>query len=187
MNAVNPPEQAAIEQLDQHLLPTTFAQAMRHFASAVSVVTVEHQGRRSGFTATSVASFCASPPTLLVSTQACSSSAHLLAGSRRFAVNLLAPQDQAVAQRFTGFGGEQGEQRYQQAQWLQASAGGAPLLASSVVALDCCVEETLERHGQLLVFGRVLAIHAPQPPNVQAVQPPLLYWQGQYRQLGEAL
>ena len=187
MNAVNLQEQQAIlagAAQELSMLQASFTAAMRHFASAVSVVTVEHQGQRSGFTATSVSSFCASPPTVLISTKQTSSSAQLLQGAKRFAVNLLAPEHQAIAQRFTGFRGETGEERYAKAQWLEHEDGGAPVLADSLVALDCEADEILERHGHLLIFGRVCAIHAP----AQVVQQsPLIYWQGQYRQLGAVL
>ena len=89
-----------------------------------------------------------------------------------------------IAQRFTGFRGETGEERYAKAQWLEHEDGGAPVLADSLVALDCEVDEILERHGHLLIFGRVCAIHAPAQVVQQA---PLIYWQGQYRQLGAVL
>ena len=180
-------------QADAQALSRSFTQAMRQFASAVSVITVEHEGQRSGFTATSVSSFCAEPPTLLISTRQSSSSAALLLASGCFGVNLLAPEHQALAQRFTGFGGETGEQRYAGARWLQASAGGAPLLADSVLAFDCSVDECLQRHGHLLIFGRVRALHQPLAEGAdmseaaQRARAPLLYWQGRYQQLGAAL
>ena len=183
MNTIDPREQGALQAAAAaEQLRRQFTQAMRGFASAVTVITVAHGGQRSGYTATSVSSFCAEPPTVLVSTKETSSSAALITGSGRFAVNLLGPGHKAVAQRFTGFGGETGEQRYAGVDWLQLSPGGAPVLRDSVVALDCSVDEVMARHGHLLLFGRVHAIHAPQPE-----QPPLLYWQGAYQSMGSLL
>ncbi len=95
---------AALEMLQQ-----SFKQAMRGFAGAVSVVTVADpldERERSGFTATSVSSFSTTPPMVVASMKATSSSAELMQRTRRFGVNLLREEQQAIAQRFTGFGGE---------------------------------------------------------------------------------
>ncbi len=155
-----------------------FKLAMRGFAGAVSVVTVADGAERTGFTATSIQSFSATPPMILASTRQNGSAAPLLQKTRRFGVNLLRVDHKDVAHRFTGFGGEQGEARYGSNRWIKLAADGAPLLADSVVAMDCEADELLERHGQILIIGRVRAVHladsAPQP---------LLYWQGQYTQL----
>lgn len=173
---------AAGAALPAEALQHSFRQAMRGFAGAVCVVTVADGEARSGFTATSVSSFSASPPTLVASMKADSSSARLLAKTRRFGVNLLRPQQQAIAERFTGFRGEQGEARYGAERWRQLLADGAPVLADSAVALDCEAEELIGRHGHILILGRVRAIvldgSAPQP---------LVYWQGQYTQLAGAV
>jgi flavin reductase (DIM6/NTAB) family NADH-FMN oxidoreductase RutF len=159
-------------------LQHNFKLAMRGFAGAVSVVTVADGADRSGFTATSVSSFSATPPMIVASTRDTSSSAQLLRRTRRFGVNLLREEQQDVAQRFTGFGGERGAARYGSNQWTQLTPHGAPLLADSVVAMDCQVDELLERHGQILIIGRVCALLlADRMPQ------PLLYWQGRYTRL----
>lgn len=169
------------EAVAAQVLQRSFKQAMRGFAGAVCVVTVADGEARSGFTATSVSSFSALPPMVVASMKADSSSAGLLAKTRRFGVNRLGPQQQAIAERFTGFRGEQGEARYGAERWTQLLADGAPVLGESVVALDCEAEELIERHGHILILGRVRAIAA----DVSAPQP-LVYWQGQYTQLAGA-
>jgi flavin reductase (DIM6/NTAB) family NADH-FMN oxidoreductase RutF len=162
-------------------LQQQFKQAMRGFAGAVTVVTVAEGEERSGFTATSVSSFSAQPPMVVASMKATSSSAGLLQSTRRFGVNLLRVEQQAIAQRFTGFGGEAGAARYGSDAWTQLTRDGAPVLADAVVAMDCEAEELLERHGHILIIGRVRAVHvAEQAPA------PLLYWQGRYTRLTHA-
>ncbi|MFD1561191.1 flavin reductase family protein [Paraburkholderia silviterrae] len=160
---------------DTGALSSRFVQAMRGFAGAVCVVTVAEGALRSGFTATSVSSFSAQPPMVVASLKASSSSAGMLERTRRFGVNLLRAEQRAIAERFTGFRGEQGEARYGGDEWVHASPGGAPLLADSVVAMDCEVEELIVRHGHLLIIGRVRAVNRDE-----SVPRPLLYWQGQY-------
>ncbi|WP_280530609.1 flavin reductase family protein [Paraburkholderia sacchari] len=152
-----------------------FVQAMRGFAGAVCVVTVADGDERSGFTATSVSSFSAQPPMVVVSMKATSSSAGLLERTRRFGVNLLRAEQRAIAERFTGFCGEQGDARYGNDEWLRAIPDGAPLLADSVVAMDCEVDELIVRHGHLLIIGRVRAVNRDE-----SAPRPLVYWQGQY-------
>jgi flavin reductase (DIM6/NTAB) family NADH-FMN oxidoreductase RutF len=156
-------------------LSRRFVEAMRGFAGAVCVVTVADGDERSGFTATSVSSFSAQPPVVVASMKETSSSAQLLERTRRFGVNLLRAEQRAIAERFTGFRGEQGEARYGDDDWVHMTADGAPLLADSVVAMDCEVEELIARHGHLLVIGRVRAV-----VHDESVPRPLVYWRGQY-------
>jgi flavin reductase (DIM6/NTAB) family NADH-FMN oxidoreductase RutF len=163
------------------VLSSRFVQAMRGFAGAVCVVTVADGGERSGFTATSVSSFSAQPPMVVASMKATSSSAGLLERTRRFGVNLLRAEQRAIAERFTGFRGEQGEARYGDDAWFHLTPGGAPLLADSAAAMDCEVEELIVRHGHVLVIGRVRAV-----VRDESVPQPLVYWQGQYTGLAAA-
>lgn len=160
---------------DAAALSHCFVQAMRGFAGAVCVVTVAEGAQRSGFTATSVSSFSSQPPMVVASLKATSSSAGLLERTRRFGVNLLRTEQRAIAERFTGFRGEQGEARYGDDEWVYALPDGAPLLADSVVAMDCEVEELIVRHGHLLIIGRVRAVNRDE-----SAPRPLVYWQGQY-------
>ncbi|MCP3710810.1 flavin reductase family protein [Paraburkholderia sp. CNPSo 3274] len=163
-------------------LSRRFVQAMRGFAGAVCVVTVADGDERSGFTATSVSSFSAEPPMVVASLKATSSSAGLLARTRRFGVNLLRAEHRAIAERFTGFRGEQGAARYGDDEWVQMTPDGAPLLGDSVVAMDCEVEEMLVRHGHILIIGRVRAL-----ARDESAPSPLVYWQGQYTALAGPL
>ncbi|WP_233869476.1 flavin reductase family protein [Paraburkholderia adhaesiva] len=166
---------------DTGVLSSRFVQAMRGFAGAVCVVTVADGAERSGFTATSVSSFSAQPPMVVASMKATSSSAGLLERTRRFGVNLLRAEQRAIAERFTGFRGEQGEARYGDEAWTHMTHDGAPLLVDSVVAMDCEVEELIVRHGHLLIIGRVRAV-----ARDESVPRPLVYWQGQYTALAAA-
>lgn len=161
--------------VDTASLSCNFVQAMRGFAGAVCVITVSDGEQRSGFTATSVSSFSAQPPMIVASMKATSSSAALLERSRRFGVNLLRADQRAIAERFTGFRGEEGEARYGNDEWVHVSAQGAPLLVESAVAMDCEVDELIVRHGHVLVIGRVRAVLRDE-----SVPQPLVYWQGQY-------
>jgi flavin reductase (DIM6/NTAB) family NADH-FMN oxidoreductase RutF len=49
-----------------------------------------------------------------------------------------------------------------------------PLLASALAAIDCEVEDVVERHSHAIVIGRVLDV------AVSARTAALAYWQGRY-------
>lgn len=82
-----------------------FRSALRHLAGAVSIITGGQGEGRSGLTATSVSSLSAEPPAVIVSVNRNASAWPVLTGERRFSINTLASDQQAVADRFAGRGG----------------------------------------------------------------------------------
>ena len=157
-----------------------FRLAMRSFAGSVSVLTADGDEGPTGCVASSVSSFSAEPPVLALSLAQRSSTARALRMGSPLGISLLAPEDEAVAQRFSGFTGVAGVARFAGSDWLELDPG-ARVLVGAVVGLGCEVEEILPRHGQLLVLARVCAI-APRLPGL-GKQAPLLYWHGAYRKL----
>jgi flavin reductase (DIM6/NTAB) family NADH-FMN oxidoreductase RutF len=153
-----------------------FKNAMRHLAGAVSVITVGQGEDRTGFTATSVSSLSVDPPSILVSLNRGSSSWPTIQRWGNFCVNMLAHDQQHVADRFAGRGGVKGTQRYEGAQWHELVTGTLGL-ADALASLDCELEEAIDRHSHAILIGRVRAITVR--PNVE----PLLYWHGGYRHI----
>jgi len=153
-----------------------FLGAMRHFVGSVSVITVGQGDDLSGLVVTSAISLSADPPLVLVCVNRTSSSWPLLGRYGFFGVNALAAHHQPVAERFSGFGGVKGAARYEGADWVSAETG-AQLLADAPVALDCTVEEMIDRATHSIVIGRVRAIRSNDP------QAGLIYWHGGYRAL----
>ncbi|WP_293860268.1 flavin reductase family protein [uncultured Alsobacter sp.] len=153
--------------------PASFRQAMRELAGHVSVIATGSGAARTGFTATSVSSLSAEPPTLLVCLNRASSSYPVLSRSGAFTVNVLHAGQQSVAERFSGAGGLKGLARYEGADWLTL-ASGAPALAGASAVFDCVVDELIERHTHAIVIGKVLA--ATTEPGFAA----LLYRNGRY-------
>ena len=152
-----------------------FKQAMRHLGGTANVITVEHEGRRSGLTATSVTSVAADPAEVLVCVNQSSSSWPLLRDSGLFGVNILGAEQAGLALQFAGFKGEQGEARYAGHDWLRTEHG-VWLARQAPAALACQVVEIVERHSHALVLGRVLQVHHAE----QVQDSPLLYWQGRF-------
>jgi flavin reductase (DIM6/NTAB) family NADH-FMN oxidoreductase RutF len=155
----------------------SFRSALRHLAGGVSVITTGHGEDRTGLTATSVSSLSAEPPTLMFGLNLGSSSFPVLARHRSFAVNFLNAAQKQIADRFAGRGGEKGAARYDGAEW-STGATGAPLLDEALAALDCEVEELIERHSHAIVIGRVREV------RLGGDDAALLYWRGDYERLG---
>jgi flavin reductase (DIM6/NTAB) family NADH-FMN oxidoreductase RutF len=155
---------------------SAFKLSMRHLAGAVSVITVGEHHERTGFTATSVSSLSADVPSVIVSVNRTSSSWLAVDKYRRFCVNVLAADQQHVAQSFAGFDGRRGVERYDGAHWYQL-ATGTPALANALTVLDCELEAVVKHHSHAILIGRVCAIETREDVE------PLLYWRGGYRRL----
>jgi flavin reductase (DIM6/NTAB) family NADH-FMN oxidoreductase RutF len=157
----------------QDITSGDFRGAMRHLTGGVSVITAGRGKDVTGMTVTSVSSLSVDPPTLIVSLNREASSWPLVKRHGFFGVNILAADQLEVAERFTGKGGLRGAERFAGAQWV-ARVSGVPLLVGALSAIECAVEETIERHSHAIVIGRVLDI---QTSGRTAA---LAYWQGRY-------
>jgi flavin reductase (DIM6/NTAB) family NADH-FMN oxidoreductase RutF len=150
-----------------------FRGAMRHLTGGVSVITAGRGRDISGMTVTSVSSLSVDPPTLIVSVNRSASSWPLLKRDGSFGVNILASDQIAIAERFTGKDGLKGADRFAGAEWT-VRASGVPLLVGALAAVDCEVEEIVERHSHAIIIGRV------RDAIVSARSAALAYWHGQY-------
>ncbi|MBB4261578.1 flavin reductase family protein [Bradyrhizobium sp. CIR3A] len=150
-----------------------FRGAMRHLTGGVSVITAGLGRDITGMTVTSVTSFSVDPPTLIVSVNRDASSFPLIKRHGAFGVNILTADQLDVAERFAGKGGLKGADRFSGSNW-SAGITGPPLLVGALGALDCEVEEIIERHSHAIVIGRVREIRSSTRSAA------LAYWDGQY-------
>ena len=156
-----------------------FREAMRQLAGGVAVITAGFGAERTGMTATSVSSLSVDPPSLVVCVNRQSSTWLALLRFQAFGVSILRANQEAIAERFSGRGGLKGAARFGDEPWLTL-ATGAPLLASALAAIDCSVEETIDRHSHAIVIGRVEAV------RTRGSAGGLVYWRGRYSALGGA-
>jgi flavin reductase (DIM6/NTAB) family NADH-FMN oxidoreductase RutF len=150
-----------------------FRNAMRQLTGGVSVITAGRGRDISGMTVTSVSSLSVDPPALIVSINREASSWPLVKRYGFFGVNILASDQIDIAERFTGKGGLKGADRFTGARWT-TRASGVPLLVGALAAIDCEVEDVVERHSHAIVIGRVLDV------AVSVRTAALAYWQGRY-------
>ena len=152
----------------------TFREALSHWASGVAIVTGCDGDRPVGLTVSAFLSLSAQPPLVLVSIDRRSRSLAALLRSRRFAVNILAEEHEALSRCFAvghvseRFAGE----------FWQTAATGSPVLALALTWLDC---EMVDQHlggDHMILIGLVQL--ASTPPIERR---PLLYYRRAYRQL----
>jgi flavin reductase (DIM6/NTAB) family NADH-FMN oxidoreductase RutF len=120
-----------------------------------------------------VSSLSVDPPTLIVSVNRSASSWPLLKRYGFFGVNILASDQIGIAERFAGKDGLKGAERFAGAEWT-VRASGVPLLVGALAAIDCEVEEIVERHSHAIIIGRVVDV------VVSTRSAALAYWHGQY-------
>jgi flavin reductase (DIM6/NTAB) family NADH-FMN oxidoreductase RutF len=157
--------------IDTEVTSGDFRNAMRQLTGGVSVITAGRGRDISGMTVTSVSSLSVDPPALIVSINR--EAWPLVKRYGFFGVNILTSDQIDIAERFTGKGGLKGADRFAGARWM-ARASGVPLLVDALAAIDCEVEDIVERHSHAIIIGRVLDL------AVSARTAALAYWQGRY-------
>jgi flavin reductase (DIM6/NTAB) family NADH-FMN oxidoreductase RutF len=153
------------------------ADAMRNLAGGVCVITAGREPNRVGYTGTAVFSLSVQPERVVISIGRESSSYPVIRESGLFGLNVLSSDQQHVADRFAGRGGEKGEARYRGAEW-KLSPRGVSLLIGALATVESAVEEIIERHSHAIVIGEPLSIAASSDADA------LLYWRSTYRPAG---
>jgi len=151
-----------------------FWQAIGQRAIGVAVVTAATENGPAGFLALSATHVSANPPRTLVSIDNRTSALPVIQSARHFAINYLAHDDVKLADQFAGRTGVKGSDRFKEGQW-RVLRTGAPILTRAVGALDCILEETIEKDRTLLALGRLVDFTAD--PSLE----PLIHFRGQYR------
>jgi flavin reductase (DIM6/NTAB) family NADH-FMN oxidoreductase RutF len=163
---------------DIHLVNATDAAALhfhlclRRLAGGVCVVTVGREDAITGVTVASLTSLSVDPPRLLINLSRQSSPFPLIARDGRFGINILGSDQLAIADRFSN-PQLSGRQRFEGIPWSPGPSG-VPLLKHAQVAVECEVDEIIERYAHGIIVGRPLAIElSPRRSS-------LVYWNGQY-------
>jgi flavin reductase (DIM6/NTAB) family NADH-FMN oxidoreductase RutF len=142
-------------------------------ATGSTVVTARSEDGPAGFLGLSATHLCADPPLMMVSIDKRTSALATILAARHFAINYLARDGRALADTFGGKGTAKGADRFEPDRW-QTLATGAPVLTDAVGAIDCALEETIERHGVVIAIGRVVDIYEGLQKD------PLIHFRGGY-------
>jgi flavin reductase ActVB len=128
----------------------TFRDAMAGFASGVAVVTARQpDGRPCGLVATSVSSFSAAPPSVLVSVAHSSRCHAALAEGDAFGVHVLAADQEEIAHVFAGLG----DDKFAGVDWDWDD--DVPRIAGALSYLRCRRSALFEMYDHSLLVGDV--------------------------------
>ncbi len=153
--------------------PQAFWRAIGNRATGSTVVTALSDEGPAGFLGLSATHVCAAPPLMLVSIDKRTSALQTVLAARHFALNFLPREAAEIADMFGGKGPRKGVERFAAGRWGTLRTG-APILLDAVGAIDCRLEETIERHGVIIVIGRVVGVFDG------AGKAPLIHFRGGY-------
>ncbi len=151
----------------------SYRELMRHQAGAVTIVAAGRCPRRAGLTATAVASLSDSPPTILACVGNKTGTHSAISQNNVFSINVLASDQQKIAERFAGKQNASGEARFEDLNWSTADTG-APILTGALAVLECALLEKHDFSTHSIFVGRVLR------GRFQPELSPLLYFRGDY-------
>ena len=167
-----------------------FRAAMGRFASGVTVVTVRSpDGQDHGMTASAFSSVSMEPPLMLVCIKKENRTLELLEASgssfgNKFAVNLLARDQESLSNRFAGGHIDESgswqrwpaeKDKFADLEISRGQTSNAAILTGALASLDCTVEHLYDGGDHKIVVGRIHDIILSEGSN-QA----LLYFSGKY-------
>lgn len=156
--------------------PQIYRDAMARFAGAVHVLTTDGPAGRRGTTVIAACSVSDRPPTILVCINRENVSNSVFWDNGVFALNTLAGHHQDLANAFSGLTGLSQDERFAHGDWTKLSTG-APVLADSMMSLDCEIVETADMATHRVLFGKVTGVRIGDSLD------PLTYFNRAYRVL----
>ncbi len=153
--------------------PRALRAAFGTFLTGVTVVTAAGEGgARVGFTANSYTSVSMEPPLLLVCPARSLSSFAVFATCERFAVSILAEDQQAISNVFAASTGD----RFAEAAW-HADRWGCPLIDGAAAHFSCRTHQRTDAGDHLILVGEIESFATFPKAG-------LGYWRGGYFSLG---
>ena len=155
-----------------------FRDTLGHYASGITIVSGIEDGAPIGFTCQSFYSVSVDPPLVSFSVMKTSTTYPRIAADGKFAVNVLAHDQRAVSNQFA----RKGTDKWAGIDWSPAASGN-PVIADTLMWVDCEIWAEHEAGDHLIVIGRVVEM-SPAEWHERDTEP-LLYFKGAYRHLRE--
>lgn len=150
----------------------SFKKAMGRFPSGVTIVTtVDDAGNKSGFTASAFSSLSLSPPLILVCLACNADCFDKFNEQKKFAVNIIGNDHQALAFKFA----TKGCDKFEGGEFEQG-ASGLPVLSGSPVSLECSTENIYSGGDHIILVGQVEYL------NING-EKPTVWYEGKFHQL----
>ncbi|HEY1657577.1 MAG TPA: flavin reductase family protein [Candidatus Sulfotelmatobacter sp.] len=154
-----------------------FRQTMAHFATGVTIVTVDVDGEVHGMTANAVASVSLDPMLVLVCVDhSASTHAHLHA-KKQFGINVLAEGQRAISEYYAN--PMRGHQHADETgARFDRTEHGTPVLHGALAYLECRLNEEHVAGDHTIFIAEVKDVR-------QCAGEPLLFFHGKYRKIGD--
>jgi flavin reductase (DIM6/NTAB) family NADH-FMN oxidoreductase RutF len=149
-----------------------FKLAMSHFASGVTVVTTEHEGRPYGMTVASFASLSLHPPLVVICIERNVKTHEAIAAAGTFGVSILAQTQADVSNRFAS----KSDDKFSGVATRRGELG-IPLIEGAICSLECRVTDSLPGGDHTIFVGEVVDARTSDAA-------PLVYFRSGYRALG---
>jgi 3-hydroxy-9,10-secoandrosta-1,3,5(10)-triene-9,17-dione monooxygenase reductase component len=164
-----------MQSTQQHPIdPRAFRDALGHYASGITIIAGYDGEGPIGFTCQSFYSVSMDPPLVSFSVMTTSSTYPRIRETGRFAVNVLAHDQDAVSSQFA----RKGTDKWAGISWAPTAAGN-PVIEDTLMWLDCDIWAEYEAGDHLVVIGRVKELSSPEWHRSE----PLLFFKGSYRHL----
>lgn len=160
--------------------PDVFRKVMGHFVTGVTVVTALQDDRPFGITVNALSSVSLQPPLVMVALDRRRFLTPIVRAAGRYAVNILAEDEQALSDCFAGAPVTPGRESFCGAAWHPGPTG-LPLIDGAIASLECALVETFSAGDHDLFIGRVETL-ANEPHHPM----PLLYYRRRYLRIERA-
>ena len=158
--------------------PEELRQAMRQWATGVSIVSVSHDGQSHGMTVNTFTSISLTPPLVMVSIEQVTNTHQLMKVARTFGVTEFEQTQQEISDRFAGRLDEF-KDRFTGLETFSMVTGAPFLVQGALAWFDCRVVATYQAGTHTVFIGDVLAVKTSNGAM------PLIYYDRDYRRLDE--
>lgn len=148
-----------------------FRLAMSHFASGVTVVTTEHEGKPFGMTVASFASLSLHPPLVLICVEISAKAHEAIIAVGRFGVSILGSDQSEISSKFAS----RSDDRFTGVDLVRGELD-VPLIAGALTTIECRLHAQLPGGDHTIFVGEVVDVQTREGD-------PLLYFRSGYREM----
>jgi flavin reductase (DIM6/NTAB) family NADH-FMN oxidoreductase RutF len=148
-----------------------FRLAMSHFASGVTIVTTEHEGKPFGMTVASFASLSLNPKLVLVCIETSVKTHEAIVASGKFGVSILGSDQAGISSQFAS----RSEDKFTGVNLFRGTLD-LPMITGALTTIECKVYAQLPGGDHSIFVGEVADIQTREGD-------PLLYFRSGYREM----
>ncbi|MDQ3689966.1 MAG: flavin reductase family protein [Chloroflexota bacterium] len=151
---------------------------MAHFVTGVTVVAARHGPLLAGMTANAIATISIDPPIAMASIARKAETHGAIIGSHAFSINVLADDQQDLAECFAEPTTATKLKRFCDAAWHEAETG-SPILEGALAYFDCRISVRHDAGDHTMFLGEIVAA------GYRGDASPLLWYGSHYRRLAD--